>query len=66
MWKNGKVCNDADSTAGTAGGATGSPFTVRPATSAATAPDSSVLLRLVTWLRCVPTAPFERPVVPEV
>ena len=62
MWKNGKVCSIPDCGAAGSGAASSG----RPAITRATAPESSVFIRLVTWLRWVAIAPFGSPVVPEV
>jgi len=64
MWKNGKVCSATGcSGSAAAAAASGSAAAARRAARVA---DTSELLRLVTWLRWVATAPFGRPVVPEV
>ena len=60
MWKNGNTCSDAPC----GGGLSGSGVT--PATAIPTAPISSVFMMFVTWLRCVASAPFGAPVVPDV
>ena len=58
-WKKGRGSNWTRGAEGGCGGGA-------PRRTAARAARKPVLTRLVARLRCVPTAPFARPVVPEV
>ena len=57
MWKNGNTWSEAGCGASSLDG---------PAMVRATAPRNSVFMMFVQWLRCVASAPFGSPVVPDV